>query len=137
MHIVTPAAALADEKPILSVRNLHKIYNEGKKNEVRAVDDISFSIYPGETFGLVGESGSGKSTTGRTVIKLEDLTSGTVVYKGKDITKIRSSSEMMAFRKSMQMIFQDPFASLNPRIPIKNIISTMLTLNIATSLGNG
>ena len=67
-----------------------------------------FSIYPGETFGLVGESGSGKSTTGRTVIKLEDLTSGTVVYKGKDITKIRSSSEMMAFRKSMQMIFQDP-----------------------------
>ena len=129
MHIVTPAAALADEKPILSVRNLHKIYNEGKKNEVRAVDDISFSIYPGETFGLVGESGSGKSTTGRTVIKLEDLTSGTVVYKGKDITKIRSSSEMMAFRKSMQMIFQDPFASLNPRIPIKNIIGDALRVH--------
>ena len=129
MHIVTPAAALADEKPILSVRNLHKIYNEGKKNEVRAVDDISFSIYPGETFGLVGESGSGKSTTGRTVIKLEELTSGTVMYKGKDITKIRSSSEMMAFRKSMQMIFQDPFNSLNPRMDIFRIISEPLDIH--------
>ena len=75
-----------------------------KKSEVRAVDDVSFTIYKGETFGLVGESGSGKSTTGRVVIKLEDITSGSVFYKGKDITQIKKKSDMMDFRRSMQMI---------------------------------
>lgn len=117
------------KEAILTVRNLHKIFNAKKKGEVRAVDDVSFTIYKGETFGLVGESGSGKSTTGRVVIKLEDITSGSVFYKGKDITQIKKKSDMMDFRRSMQMIFQDPFASLNPRIPVKQIISDALKLH--------
>ena len=118
-----------DRELILQVRNLKKIFNPGKKNEVRAIDDISFDIYKGETLGLVGESGSGKSTTGRSIIKLDSITSGTVTYKGQDISKLQGKSEMMDFRKSMQMIFQDPFASLNPRIPVKNIIGDALRLH--------
>ena len=117
------------KEAILTVRNLHKIFNAKKKSEVRAVDDVSFTIYKGETFGLVGESGSGKSTTGRVVIKLEDITSGSVFYKGTDITQIKKKSDMMDFRRSMQMIFQDPFASLNPRIPVKQIIGDALKLH--------
>ena len=118
-----------DREVILKVRNLKKIFNPGKKNEVRAIDDISFDIYKGETLGLVGESGSGKSTTGRSIIKLESITSGTVTYKGQDVSHLQGKNEMMDFRKSMQMIFQDPFASLNPRIPVKNIIGDALRLH--------
>lgn len=114
---------------ILSVRNLTKVFNPGSAGEVRAIDDISFDIYKGETLGLVGESGSGKSTTGRTLIKLEGITSGTITYKGTDITKLKSKQDIMKFRKSMQMIFQDPFASLNPRIPVKKIIGDALELH--------
>ena len=118
-----------DREVILQVRNLQKIYNPGKKNEVRAIDDISFDLYKGETLGLVGESGSGKSTTGRSIIKLESITAGTVTYKGQDISKLNGKNAVMDFRKSMQMIFQDPFASLNPRIPVKNIIGDALRLH--------
>ena len=118
-----------DREVILKVRNLQKIYNPGKKNEVRAIDDISFDIFKGETLGLVGESGSGKSTTGRSIIKLESITAGTVTYKGQDISKLSGKNAVMDFRKSMQMIFQDPFASLNPRIPVKNIIGDALRLH--------
>jgi oligopeptide transport system ATP-binding protein len=118
-----------DREVILQVRNLQKIFNPGKKNEVRAIDDISFDIYKGETLGLVGESGSGKSTTGRSIIKLESITAGTVTYKGQDISKLNGKNAVMDFRKSMQMIFQDPFASLNPRIPVKNIIGDALRLH--------
>lgn len=117
------------KEAILTVRNLHKTYNAKKKSEVRAVDDVSFTIYKGETFGLVGESGSGKSTTGRVVIKLENITSGSVIYKGQDISTIKSKSDVVNFRRSMQMIFQDPFASLNPRIPVKQIIGDALRLH--------
>ncbi|KMO86544.1 peptide ABC transporter ATP-binding protein [Megasphaera cerevisiae DSM 20462] len=119
----------AKKEEILTVRNLHKIFNARKKSEVRAVDDVSFTIYKGETFGLVGESGSGKSTTGRVVIKLDDITSGTVIYKGEDITHIKKKSELLSFRQSMQMIFQDPFASLNPRIPVKKILGDALRIH--------
>ncbi len=119
----------AKQEVILTVRNLHKVFNAHKKSEVRAVDDVSFTIYKGETFGLVGESGSGKSTTGRVLIKLEDITSGSVFYKGKDITQIKKKADRMDFRRSMQMIFQDPFASLNPRIPVKQIIGDALKLH--------
>lgn len=125
-------AAIAGESTrevILTVMNLRKTFNKGTPGEVRAIDDISFSIYKGETFGLVGESGSGKSTTGRTIIKLEDITSGTVIYKGEDITNVSGKDEIMGFRKSMQMIFQDPFASLNPRIPVQRIIGDALRLH--------
>lgn len=119
----------AKQEAILTVQNLHKVFNAHKKSEVRAVDDVSFTIYKGETFGLVGESGSGKSTTGRVLIKLEDITSGSVFYKGKDITQIKKKADRMDFRRSMQMIFQDPFASLNPRIPVKQIIGDALKLH--------
>ena len=115
--------------PILTVKNLKKTFNAKKKSEVRAVDDISFTIYKGETFGLVGESGSGKSTTGRAIIKLDDVTDGRIIYKSEDITDIKSKNELLKFRKSMQMIFQDPFASLNPRIPVKKIIGDALRVH--------
>ncbi|MCQ2373622.1 MAG: dipeptide/oligopeptide/nickel ABC transporter ATP-binding protein [Phascolarctobacterium sp.] len=118
-----------NRKPILEVTNLCKIFNAKTASEVRAIDNISFTIYEGETFGLVGESGSGKSTTGRTIIKLEEPTSGQVMYKGKDITKIKGREELLNFRKSMQMIFQDPFASLNPRIPVKKILGDAIRLH--------
>ncbi len=118
-----------DREVILQVRGLKKVFNSGKNNEVHAIDDISFDIYRGETLGLVGESGSGKSTTGRALIKLESITSGTVLYKGKDISEISGKKDIMDFRKSMQMIFQDPFASLNPRIPVKNIIGDALRVH--------
>lgn len=119
----------ASSTPILEVRHLYKTFNKGKANEVHAVEDVSFNIYPGETFGLVGESGSGKSTTGRTLIKLEEPTSGIIIYKGEDVTHIKKGADLLKFRKSMQMIFQDPFASLNPRIPIKKILGDALALH--------
>ena len=121
--------AYISRKPILEVRNLQKIYNPKTSSEVRAIDNISFTIYEGETFGLVGESGSGKSTTGRNIIKLEEPTSGQILYKGMDVSKISSRKDLLTFRKSMQMIFQDPFASLNPRIPVKKILGDALLLH--------
>ena len=127
MTVALPAQP--DREVILQVRGLKKVFNSGKNNEVHAIDDISFDIYRGETLGLVGESGSGKSTTGRALIKLESITSGTVLYKGKDISEISGKKDIMDFRKSMQMIFQDPFASLNPRIPVKNIIGDALRVH--------
>lgn len=123
------AAEAKEKKPIVQIQNLKQYFNEGKKNEVRAVNDVSFEIYEGETFGLVGESGSGKSTTGRALIKLGDITDGKILYKGEDITKIKSRKDTLRFRKSMQMIFQDPYASLNPRITVKNIIGEALKVH--------
>lgn len=114
---------------ILSVRNLKQYFNEGKKNEVRAINNISFDVYKGETFGLVGESGSGKSTTGRAIIKLSDITSGSIIFKGRDITNIYNRKDSLEFRKSMQMIFQDPYASLNPKMSIMEIIGGALDVH--------
>ena len=111
-------------KPIVQVKNLKQYFNIGKPNEVKAVDDVSFDIYEGETFGLVGESGSGKSTTGRSIIRLYNPTSGEILFKGNDVSKIKNhSKQMKAFRRDMQMIFQDPYASLNPRMKVKDIIA--------------
>ena len=114
---------MADRKKILEVKDLKQYFNVGKKDEVHAVDDISFDIYEGETFGLVGESGSGKTTTGRAIIRLQDPTSGQVFFEGQDIAAIKKPADLMAFRQEMQMIFQDPYASLNPRMKVKDIIA--------------
>lgn len=92
-----------------------------KKQVVKAVDGVSFEIYPRETFGLVGESGCGKSTTARAIVKLYEPTSGTVYYHGEDVTKIKGS-HLAEFRRNVQMIFQDPYASLNPRMTVGEII---------------
>ncbi|MFU1881075.1 oligopeptide ABC transporter ATP-binding protein Opp1F, partial [Enterococcus faecium] len=83
----------------------------------------------GETFGLVGESGSGKSTTGRSVIRLYDPTAGEILFDGKDISKIKSKADMQAFRRDVQMIFQDPYASLNPRMKVNDIIAEGIDVN--------
>jgi peptide/nickel transport system ATP-binding protein len=112
--------------PLLEVRNVSKSFFSnaglfGKSTEVKAVDDVSFSLYEGETLGLVGESGCGKSTLGNTILQLDKATEGQILYKGEDITKL-SKSEVRALRKEIQIIFQDPFASLNPRIPVGNAI---------------
>ncbi|WP_125771914.1 ABC transporter ATP-binding protein [Companilactobacillus furfuricola] len=122
---------MADEKtPIVQVKHLKQYFNIGKANEVKAVDDISFNIYKGETFGLVGESGSGKSTTGRSIIRLYNPTSGQILFEGDDISKIKNRSpRMKQFRQQMQMIFQDPYASLNPRMKVKDIIAEGLDIN--------
>jgi peptide/nickel transport system ATP-binding protein len=112
--------------PLLEVRNVSKSFYSnaglfGKSTEVKAVNDVSFSLYEGETLGLVGESGCGKSTLGNVILQLHKATEGQILYKGVDITKI-SKYEVRALRKEIQLIFQDPFASLNPRIPIGNSI---------------
>lgn len=110
------------QEPLISVRNLKKHFEVGKGAILKAVDGISFDIYPGETFGLVGESGCGKSTAGRTIIRLYDPTEGEVIFNGKNIYDL-SRTEMNEVRKNFQMIFQDPYASLNPRMTVEDIIA--------------
>ena len=112
------------KKVLVSVKHLVQTFNAGKKDEVKAIQDISFDIYEGETLGLVGESGSGKTTTGRAIIRLYDPTSGEILYNGQDIAKLKNGSkQMLDFRRNTQMIFQDPYASLNPRMKVKDIIA--------------
>lgn len=121
---------MAEKKEILiDVQNLKQYFNEGKKNEVKAVDDISFQIYRGETLGLVGESGCGKSTTGRTLIKLHDATDGKVIFDNVDIQNIKKRKDLLRFNRRMQMIFQDPYASLNPRLKVMDIIAEGLDVH--------
>lgn len=108
---------------LLEIKNLKQYFNEGKRNEVRAIEDISFDIYKGETLGLVGESGCGKSTTGKAIIKLNDITSGEILYEGQDIQKISKRKDLLKFNKKIQMIFQDPHASLNPRLKVMDIVA--------------
>ena len=107
-----------ERKKLVELKNVSLTFNKGKSNEVKAIDDVSFDIYEGEIFGLVGESGSGKTTIGRSVLKLSDIDSGTIneisSLKGKDLHD---------FRKTAQMIFQDPQASLNGRMKIRDIIA--------------
>lgn len=117
------------EKVLLEVKNLKQYFNVGRKDEVKAVDDISFHIYEGETFGLVGESGSGKSTTGRTVIRLNNPTGGEVLFDGQDVMKIKGKKPLADFRREVQMVFQDPYASLNPRMKVRDIIAEGIDIN--------
>jgi len=116
-----------DNSPILEIHNLKTYFsiNTGlfskKKNFVKAVDGVSLKVYEGETLGLVGESGCGKTTLGRSIVHLEKVTSGHIIYKGKDIT-VLTNQEIKTLRKEIQIIFQDPFSSLNPRITVGKAI---------------
>ncbi|AVQ34515.1 ABC transporter ATP-binding protein [Staphylococcus muscae] len=114
---------MGNREKLVEVQNLKQYFNVGKSNEVRAIDDISFDIYKGETFGLVGESGSGKSTTGKAIIKLNVVTDGKVLYEGVNIQEIKNRKELLKFNKKIQMIFQDPYASLNPRLKVMDIVA--------------
>ena len=128
---------MADQRtPLLSVQHLCKEFpvesgvfgKRFSKRAVHAVNDVSFDIYAGETFGLVGESGCGKSTTGRCIMHLTRPTSGTVLFEGKDVSKM-SKKELKEMRRNMQFIFQDPYASLNPRMTIGEIVSEPLVIH--------
>ncbi|MDA7728526.1 ABC transporter ATP-binding protein [Flavobacteriales bacterium] len=115
------------KEPILQIKNLKTYFPikngffGGVSGHVKAVDNITFDVYPGETLGLVGESGCGKTTCGRTIIRLEEPTDGKMIYKGKNIAKM-NADELRIFRKNVQIIFQDPYSSLNPRMTIGNAI---------------
>ncbi len=109
---------------ILEVKNLKKYFKTNKGN-VHAVDNVSFTLERGKTLGIVGESGCGKSTTGRTILRLIEPTSGEVYFDGKDICKV-SNKEMTKLRKDMQIIFQDPFSSLDPRMTVSQLIAEPL-----------
>jgi len=121
---------MAEEKqPLLEVSGLKQYFKINKNFTVRAVDDVDFVIYPGETYGLVGESGSGKSTIGRSVIRLYDPTAGTIKFDGMDISGKLDRKTDEALRTEMQMIFQDPMACLNPRKKVEDIIAQGLDIH--------
>jgi oligopeptide transport system ATP-binding protein len=122
-------AANYQTEPILKVEGLKQYFPVSKTFTVKAVDNVSFEIYPGETYGLVGESGSGKSTIGRSVIRLYDPTAGKITFNGMDISGKLGKSTNQALRTQMQMIFQDPMASLNPRKKIEDIIGEGLDIH--------
>ena len=113
---------MGDKKPILEVKHLKKYFPVDAKHTLKAVDDVSFTIYEGETLGIVGESGCGKTTCGRTRIGVYEATSGEVLYKGKDINKM-TAAKRKEFTKKVQMIFQDPYSSLDPRMKVHDIIA--------------
>ncbi|NDI33490.1 ABC transporter ATP-binding protein [Chengkuizengella sediminis] len=111
------------KQKLLEIKNMKQHFEISKHNVIKAVDGISFDVYKGETFGLVGESGCGKSTTGRTIIRLYNATDGHIIYDGIDVHGKKSKSDLKAFNRKMQMIFQDPYASLNPRMKVSDIIA--------------
>ncbi|MEK4924475.1 ABC transporter ATP-binding protein [Cytobacillus sp. FSL R5-0569] len=127
-----PAPRISEEinakEPLLEVKALKQHFDLGKGQVLKAVDDISFFIKPGETLGLVGESGSGKSTTGRAILRLNEPTAGEVLYQGIPVNQL-TAKEMKMMRRHMQMIFQDPYASLNPRFKVIDIIGQALDIH--------
>lgn len=119
---------MPEKKKILEVKHLKQYFKNGR-NVTKAVDDVSFDIYEGETFGLVGESGSGKTTTGRSILQLYEPTSGEVIFEGKNVENLKSRADKLAFTRDAQMIFQDPYASLNPRMTVEDIIAEGLDIH--------
>lgn len=113
--------------PLVKIKNLKKYFST-KQGDIKAVDDVSFDIFAGETFGLVGESGCGKSTLGRTLLRLLEDASGEVYFEGKNIFDF-SKLELKQFRREAQAIFQDPYASLNPRMTAQDIIAEPLDIH--------
>ncbi len=116
-------------EPLLLVKNLRQYFKISRSFTVKAVDDVSFEIYPGETYGLVGESGSGKTTIGRSLIRLYDPTDGEIFFDGKKISSTLDKPTEKMLRRNMQMIFQDPMSSLNPRKKIGDIIAEGLDIH--------
>ncbi|MEM2942869.1 MAG: ATP-binding cassette domain-containing protein [Candidatus Bathyarchaeia archaeon] len=123
---------------ILKLENLKKSFRKsrtilealrGKVEYVKAIDDVTFHISRGEIVGLVGESGSGKTTLGRTILRLEEPDSGRIHFEGVEITAIRDESDLRPFRRRMQMIFQDPFESINPRMKVKDVVEEPLNVH--------
>jgi oligopeptide transport system ATP-binding protein len=119
--------------PLLEVRHLSKEFSRrkglfGKGSVVRAVDDVSFVVERGETFGLVGESGSGKTTTGRCILRLIEPTSGEVLFDGRDVLAL-SRGDLRRARRDMQIVFQDPYSSLNPRMRVEDIVEEPLIIH--------
>ena len=129
---------MPDTRALLEVRNLKKYFPVRRgvlsriAAHVQAVDDVSFTIEKGETFGLVGESGCGKTTTGRAVLRLIEPDSGEIRFDGVDMLKL-GSSELRALRREMQIIFQDPYASLNPRMTIRTIVGEPFAIHSIAS----
>ena len=123
----------ANGEVLLSVQHLKKYFPirrgvfRRQVGQVKAVDDISFDVYRGETLGVVGESGCGKTTTGRTIIRLYTATEGHVIFDGTDLTEIKGR-QLRQMRQKIQMIFQDPYASLNPRMSVQSIVSEPLEI---------
>lgn len=126
---VSQSTANEPGETLVEIKNLKKYFPvldgvlvKREVAQVKAVDDVSFTIRKGETLGLVGESGCGKTTIGRCILQLEKATSGSIIFDGTDLTKL-SSEELIPFRRRIQVIFQDPYSSLNPRMTIGSIIS--------------
>ncbi|MCI6610034.1 MAG: ATP-binding cassette domain-containing protein [Ezakiella sp.] len=121
-----------NNKVLIEVKNLSKYFNVGRHVVLKAVDDVSFNIYKGETFGVVGESGCGKTTCGRTVLGMYNATKGSVLYEGVDIHQM-DKKERHDFKKKAQYIFQDPYASLDPRMTIGDIIAEGMDVHFKMS----
>lgn len=122
-------------EPLLKVENLVQHFPVSRTYTVKAVNGVSFNIYPGETYGLVGESGSGKTTIGRSIIRLYNPTDGRITFNGKVISGALDRNTRSMLRSDMQMIFQDPMASLNPRKKVGDIIAKAWTSTTASPIG--
>lgn len=116
------------KEKLVEIKNLKKHFQLNSKTSIKAVDGLTFDIYKGEILGLVGESGCGKSTTGRTIIQLYEPSGGEIFYNGNNINQRQSKKDVLEFKRKVQMIFQDPYSSLNPRMSVREIISAGLTV---------
>ncbi|MFE7064099.1 ABC transporter ATP-binding protein [Sutcliffiella sp. NPDC057660] len=120
---------MSTQEVLIEVKELEKHFKVGKGRVLRAIDGLTFSIYKGETLGLVGESGCGKSTVGRTMVQLYSPTKGQILFENENLHTKMSKSNVKKYRKKMQMIFQDPYSSLNPRLTVEEIIAEGLLIH--------